>query len=243
MTFRNKRGSHIDAIISFIVFIGIIIFLYAIIQPKIATQQDKMTALNYIEAKILENVSGNLTTIPVRVTGSGSCFNLSGFLSNANIDSPHLKASYGSVGYDAGYSGGEAYVSNPSAENLPGFFTIANSPEFPEQSSPPAGCQALAYQAESNGYFIGEVSKGVYAFSSNIENLISSYGAGYNSLKSQFSVPTGTDFGFSFTYQNRTNIGTEDKYASSNVYVESFPIQYVNGNGSIQAGNLAIRVW
>ncbi len=242
MNRRNKRGSHIDAIVSFIVFIGIIIFLYAVIQPKIATQQSKMESLNYIEFQIMNNVSGNLTSIPVATTGaSGSCFELQGFLSNAGISPAGLRAHYGSSGYLANYSGGDAYVMNPSGD-LPGFFIVSSSPEF-SKSSLSGSCSALTYGASSGGYSISGVRTDTYAFSEKIEDLILYYNSGYNSLKSQFSIPLGTDFGFSFTYQNQTNIGTADKDASADIYVESFPIQYINNNGSIEAGNLIIRAW
>ncbi len=244
MNRRNKRGSHIDAIVSFIVFIGIIVFLYMIIQPKIAAQQTKMEALNYIEIQVLNNISGNLTSVSVATAGaSGSCFELQGFVSNAGTGQAGLKAHYNGLGYEANYSGDDAYVYDQSGGDLPEFFIVSGSPEFSLSSISAGSCQTLAYESGNENYSIGEARTDLYAFSGKVASLISDYDSSYNSLKSGFSIPAGTDFGFSFTYQNKTNIGTADKATSSNVYVESFPIQYVDDNGSVNAGNLIIRVW
>jgi len=239
---KNKRGSHIDAIISFMVFIGIIIFLYAVIQPKVASQQDKMEMLGYAEAQIAENVSANLTTVPIGIKASGNCFEFTGFSTVTGISSPHAIIGDGSATYSLGSSSGDIYVS--SVGNLPSFLILSDSPIFSETGSfQGETCKALTYGASENGYTVGEVRTDRYIFSSEISKVISDYSSNYDKVKQQLSIPAGTDFGFSFTYQNQTNIGTDDYPPSQNVYVENFPVRYIDESGNIKAGNLVIRIW
>ena len=64
---RNKLGSHVGMIISFVIFITFIVFLYTVVKPAITTGEDKQTILSALEMQILENISANLTTATVQI--------------------------------------------------------------------------------------------------------------------------------------------------------------------------------
>ena len=60
---KNHRGSHVGVVISFVIFVTFLTFLYAILQPAIKLSGDEPGTLKYIEEKIIENTSRSLTVI------------------------------------------------------------------------------------------------------------------------------------------------------------------------------------
>ena len=63
----NKLGSHVGMIISFVIFITFIVFLYSVVKPAITTGEDKKTILSALEMQILNNISANLTSASIQV--------------------------------------------------------------------------------------------------------------------------------------------------------------------------------
>jgi hypothetical protein len=145
----NKRGSHVDVIISFIIFVSFIVFSYVLLQPTLTTQQNKESIASSIESSLVNNLSvGN----------------------------------------------------NISAQ------TISDN---------------------------------------NTIQLINAYNQNYNSVKSWFNISPSDNFGFNFTYQNQTTIGTNDEVPKfSSVYSQAFSVLYITtNNNNTQSGLLTVRVW
>ena len=77
----NKRGSHVDFAIAFVIFITFVIFLFAIIKPALSHKGSNLESFSdYLSREIINKTSGDLTTISIVPTNplkEGDCFNLS----------------------------------------------------------------------------------------------------------------------------------------------------------------------
>lgn len=245
----NKRGSHIDVIISFIIFISFIVFAYAILQPTLTTQEGKTSLASSLDTALANNLSGNLTTISLAIsqTSQANCIQLKDFFNNV-ISNPTI-----TVGNSTGFvfpiydSGGDLYIDTSSNPQLNLIFDIYYSPAFnPIQTSGmPSGCNALQQGSLQNNYVIGQISSSTqYIFDFNVIQLIDNYNSNYNSVKNWFNISAQDNFGFNFTYQNLTTIGTNSKVPGfTNVYSQAFPVSYLTSNNSLQSGLLTVRVW
>lgn len=246
----NKRGSHIGVIISFIVFMGMIVFLYSFLAPNLNFGQNKSTLINSLDLNLESALSGNLTTISVYANDTSGCVNLTGFAANAGISSLNAIVQNGSgIEETSGISGDGFYIiKDPSSKLL----TIYDSPQFSPSSdtSPGVSCAALNYGIGEGNYTIGQIKTNTYLFESKIKSKINNYGnaeygSQYQTMKTDLGIPLQNNFGFSFIYQNGTSIGTSNTQgqSSNNVYSQSFPVTYVTVNGGVQSGSLIIQVW
>jgi hypothetical protein len=248
----NKRGSHIDVILSFIIFISFLVFSYAILQPTLTTTVGKTALANSLQTSLISNLSGsNFTIISLGANQNSvhNCIQLKTFLGNANIINPTIivRNSSGAVFTAYNASGGDVYVDVSSNPKLSYLFEVYYSSSFNLISSGTLnGCGTLQQGSSQNNYIIGQIStsSSPYIFDFNVLKLIRSYNQSYDSVKSWFNLSGPDNFGFNFTYQNQTIIGTNNKIpAFTNVYAEGFPVLYVTNNSSIQSGLLTIRVW
>lgn len=251
---KNRRGSNIDVIISFIVFIGFLVFFYVIIQPSLVTPQDKSVIINSLYTELKSNLTGaNITIISVGInlqkSAQKNCIILNGFAGAANLQSPLKILVYNETGgnYPAYNSSGDVYVNMSNPADV--FLNVYSSPSFVPNPTTPSGltpCTNLYFNNQNNNYTLGKIqdySVG-YIFDANVKQLITAYDSNYLGVKSWFNVTANEDFGFNFTYQNMTSIGTNDKPpAYSSIYSESFPVLYITENNSLQSGELTVRVW
>jgi len=246
----NKRGSHVDVIISFVIFISFIIFAYALLQPTLTTQEGKTALANSLDTALVNNLSGGNFTIisfAARQSTLKGCLQLSSFLNNANINKSTLilRNSTGAI-FPVYNSSGDLYVDVSSNQQSNYFFDIYYSSNFNViPSGTLSGCNVLLQGSSPNNYVIGQISPtSQYIFDFNIFKLINSYNNSYISLRNWFNLSGADNFGFNFTYQNQTIIGTTSKIPPfTNAYAQSYPVLYVTGNKSIQSGLLTIRIW
>ena len=79
---RGKIGSHVGMMLSLLIFVTFIAFLYSVFQPVIKVGEDKSSILESIQLKIIQNTSANLSTASVLInpsTGNRHCVKLSLF--------------------------------------------------------------------------------------------------------------------------------------------------------------------
>ncbi len=81
---KNKRGSQVGIILSFIIFVTFLVFLYAVLKPAInLSGTDKGSVATFTENEIAQNTSANLTTVNIQINQAQmpdeNCINLSNF--------------------------------------------------------------------------------------------------------------------------------------------------------------------
>jgi len=250
---KSKRGSHVDVIISFVIFIGFVVFFYAIIQPNVTTKIGKTAFLDFMGGELIKNLTGgDLMRISTGIQYAGGlsdCVYLDPFATSAGITSFRLnvKNSTGAI-FPASYSGNNLYINMSQDKQNNYLFSVYYSSSFSVITSGTMnGCKHLTTLDSSNHYSIGQIenySLENYIWENNIKQLISLYNSSYATVKDWFNLSASENFRFDFTYQNQTVIGTGNNIpASISVYSQIFPVVYISQNSSLEAGNLIVRAW
>ena len=169
---KNRRGSHVEVIISFIIFVTFIFFIFLIIEPSVNTQKEKEGVLNNIEFEIMDRISSDMTIITVKVTSSTSqnCIELDEEITNLGIDSRIV--SKGSSEQPL-----NCYISSADSDDLriertstsDNFLKIYSSDAFAQAESSSSSCQNLQ---RGTNYELGLTKTDKYIFETKILDLI-----------------------------------------------------------------------
>jgi len=241
----NKRGSHVGMILSFVIFITFLIFLYVVVSPSIKTGTDQGKVIDYVYNQIAGNTSSNLTSTSFEISSEATithdCVLIENILFRLEIPSRikiknetgGLQDTYLQTGY---YYGPEIDRSNE--DNL--FFRMYYSPEFDELEEQTINPCTSVGESE---YSIGVVKTARYIFAENMIQLIDYYNDEYDSLKEEFEIPANNEFEFEFVENDGTKVSAEQETKSGNIYAEEIPIQYIDEDANIQTGFINIKVW
>ena len=228
----NRKGSHVGFVISFVMFITFVVFMYLILNSRIDFGQGKANSLEYVKGEIIERISGNLTSASAAITKENpqSCVQLRDFFLKAGIANRFIVRSDSGSILTASKSGDDLFVERNG--NL--FFRVYGSGEFNLSSIGSLGsCQPLS---EGSQYAIGLIRDSKEIFESKIIGLFNNYTGDYEALKKDMKISTGDEFGFRFIYNNGTEIKTPEKNITINVYVERVPVQYIKTDAARESG-------
>lgn len=228
----SKRGSHVGVILSFMIFIVFVVFLFSALQPALKIEKDKEAILEYLTSSIVEMSSDNVTIENIVVDTKDDCVEIEKLESDRNI---LVKDADGNlVDYNVeGGVGGKIKIKTSAEKSL---FKIYYSNSITPQSS-------LINCPKINGkdFEIGFVDKEEIVFISKFEEATKK---DYSQLKKDLGVGEGTDFSFSLLDVEKKIVnGTEEKEISTNVYVNEFPVLYSDENGEIKSGFINVKVW
>jgi len=258
---RNRRGSHVGAMLSFVIFITFLIFLYSILQPALKLETDKQDMIDYLTSKLRENFTGQLLSISVTVDpykkGSGAdCIGVPNL--TTGIEQP-------SIGLDRNL----LIVKNSSNSNLPyfiesngkdlsiktgtqfdGFFKIYSSKDIISSKCSTCGISncyndvlgvGITYEITSVGQMNETFLKKARTFKANYESSSESY----ETIKTQLKVPKNIEFSFELKTSEGESINTSTRIVptGANVYVGEIPILYVDEQANLKSGFLTVKVW
>ncbi len=233
---KNKRGSQVEFVVSFILFVTFIIFVYVLLSSKIDSGQSKRNSLDNAEAGILNMITDNLTVSSVSVNSggnSGSCFTFTGLASTLSLGN-NLIAQDSSGAIVPAYSKNkDITIVSPST-----FFTIYYSPNFLQSSGNPT-CTNLG----KGEYIIGLSKNQSAIFETKITKAFAEYSVNYTIMKKSIGIFPGDEFGMKFTYQNGSIIKTPETNSTVSIFADSIPVQYVTQDLGIQFGHLEVEVW
>lgn len=224
----KKRGSHVGMVLSFVVFVTFLIFLYTILEPAITTEKDKNYLLEYLQFELLTNLSADLTIVTIS-SDSSKCLKL--------LDS------------DVGVENNLNFIVKDENDNIVDseregeFIKIEKGDFFKVYYSKEPFLNFSMKKSNCISPSIDLVRTKEYIYESKIISLINEYNLEYNSLKESLGIPIGSEFGFSFKNASSGVIGTEEKNISISVYAEEIPIQYIDSKADILPGFITIKVW
>lgn len=228
---KNRKGSHVEVIISFIIFVTFIFFLFMIVEPSLSTQNDKKNMLDNIEVGIMDRISADMTTITVKVTGGGSnCINLNNLISDLGIENNIIVKDASKETVISHVEGNSLQITRGSTGDT--FFKIYYSKEFNGLETG-SGCPAISYE-------LGLTKTDNYIFEAKMLDLINE---DYKTLKTNLKIPEGVDFGYGIVLSNGTSLETNEGNLSTNIYIRETPIEYVDLEGNILAGYLKTKIW
>jgi len=266
MILKNKKASHVGMILSFVIFITFVVFLYVYLNPSVETPESKRDLLNEIGLRIINNISSSFSIISISIFDNPetNCILLSDFLFASGIafeefnDTGEVELTPANLIVKNGnYQIQESY-SELQAKNLSivinrintedNFFKIYYSREFDRLSENGIGsCSIIPFESNKSleeGYVIGSVDTGKYIFEKNLYDIVERYNENYEKLKSELRISPGNEFGFEFVLSDETKlIAMEDAPSSGNIYAEEIPVQYVDEDANILSGFINVKVW
>ena len=229
---KNKKGlSHIEVILSFVIFLGFLIFILAIFNPfrlssdnagEIYLAEKEIVAYSSLEVKFLSLV---LNYIP------NKCFYF-----NYSLDEVIAKDEF--YNFTPAYSiqqNNEIYINGTNR-----FYYILSSDEFEERDFS-GQCTGL----EKTNYTLGLFTKYNMTSYAKMTELANRHNSDYLSLKSELKIPASDDFAFSISDSLNNLLLNISKKPPSNakVVARDVPIQLVYKNGTIIYAKLNIKVW
>jgi len=246
---KNKKGSHVGVVVSFVIFVTFLIFLYTIIQPATVREKDRQYLLDYLTANLIGNSTGNMTTMIVNVVNpilaGKKCVNLQNIIGEGEGEIPLYMINHLSF-----TASGESFLYEESGQGLlvnvgegfQGIITITYSENLtPLPYVSVGGCDPHSYPT-------GYVKTFSEIFETKMYELNESYYVNYEALKIALGIPEGTEFNF-YIYDSQRNeppiisAKIQEPPTDRSVFVEETPIQYADGDGNLLFGFLKVEIW
>ncbi|MFH1325163.1 MAG: hypothetical protein ABIH49_00135 [archaeon] len=242
----DKKGTHVGFVLSFVIFIMFLVFIYTLLNPGLETLNKKFL-LDGLRFSFIEDATvEDLTTFTIIIQTDKHCANVNNILNDPNfqgIDYTNLmikdENNNGLVYTDSGQNlligtGGTSY------EGLIKIYYGASS-TYCSGSPLSCGVQGCGTPVD---YELKQITTESEIVDSQIVSIAEEYETDYEGLKNSFNIPDANDFWFNFTYADGTSVWPEEKEipSSVNVYVSNSPVLYVDANGK-QSGNLLLKVW
>ena len=234
---KNKRASHVGVILSFVIFITFIVFLYSTIEPMTKVQRGKQDLVKYLKIELINKFKNNLTTVSIAIDEdiSQDCIKINSIDAEGNVV---VKNESGRI-LNSFLSSGKLNINREDCINL----KIYYSKEFSEGSFLDCNTELQ----KDIDYTIGLIRTTKEIFLSKIINLtkfINESDSNYNEIKKELKIPLGSEFSFIFEDSDKKEIAkTKQKNVSVDVYAEEVPAQYIDSEANINPGFLKIKVW
>lgn len=251
----NRKASHVGIVLSFVVFISFLMFLFSIIQPQLETQKEKKFVLDSLDNLIIENTTSELRSIT--------------FIKDPNADSKEddlwkkcIFLSLDDLEIDS-FNNWEYFIEDASTYGLVPFIQedsslvkqlflrsdshqIKSTDVFKLTYYPGHTDDETFNQGNCPGAEIQRIVSGKYLFFSLLQELVNKYETDYSSLKEELKVLPGTEFGFEVLNQNgEVILRALNEIVAEQTYVGEELIQYIDSSEStdIKTGTLRIIVW
>ncbi|MDO8528718.1 MAG: hypothetical protein Q7S06_02400 [Nanoarchaeota archaeon] len=257
----NKRGSHVGAMLSFVIFITFLIFLYSILQPALKIEGSKEDMVDYLTGKLRENFTEQLLSISITIneayTGdyisSGkSCLNAKNILTGIeqpsiglNRDLLIIKNSSNSI---LPYIIETDDLSIKTGLHFDGFFKVYSSKYIETSKCPTCGISGCYLKTGTTTipYTITSVGQMNETFLKKARRFKEDYeltGA-YETIKTQLKVPENIEFSFTFrTAEGEIIEPSKVPPTGANIYVGETPILYIDESANLEPGFLTLKVW
>lgn len=189
---RDKKAiGHIEVIISFVIFIGFVLFLLTFLNP-IKNKEVSQAVLDFAERGILSeaSVDYNYTSVKTNEAQNGNFF-IDFSRVNGISERIIIKSEVGVI--RGAIQSNKLYIDGDGSK----FYTVYSSPEF---NIPAYTFEEAVELSEDEGeYSIGLLRKNRVLSDSKIIELKNRYDTNYDELKAEFKIPDSNDFGFVIT--------------------------------------------
>jgi len=235
---NNKSQTHIEMILSFVIFLGFLLAIFIFINP-VRQNPVSYASVDLAQEKIINNISIYYNTVSVTlktIIPSTNCFliaNKQGLSTSDNILARDFKNIITPVKID---SSGVSIKSTGET-----FYKLYSSASFNQSASSPSGCATLS----DVNYTFGILDNGKDVLYENILDLQTLYMNDYDALKNGLAIPG--DFEFAVYHFNHSVILNETlakhKLRSGNVLSREIPLKALKKDASKIDILLNIKVW
>ena len=235
---KNKKASHVGIILSFVIFVTFLVFLFSILGSPLKLPSNKEPLIDYLNVEMFKRFSANLTilTITPGNTGASDCIRIN----NNDLEFQDL---YAVVKDKNGVSVSSKPDKGPTLDiDLSGekdFFRIYYSEEILTSSGNPTCNSPYILVTED----ISSIRESQYFYKKKITDFIDTYDSEYDNYKILLNLPLDNEFGLSFNDSNGDTITKGDTDSAVDIFSREIPIQYFDESANINSGFINIRVW
>ncbi|MAG79032.1 hypothetical protein CMI40_01505 [Candidatus Pacearchaeota archaeon] len=236
-----KRGSHVGVMLSFVIFVTFLVFLYSVLEPVTQVERDKQFLLDYLKIELTKMSSTNLTSVTISINdsydlSSKDCLRISHVSEVGGLNSIVKNENNTPINFQSSTNNIEWEHDNKR------FFKIYYSEE--QFTNFQIGLNGCLGPKEDEDYSIKLIKIDRYIFETKINSIATEHQNKYGALKGKLKIPIGSEFSFSLINSSRDIIAkTEEKDISVNIYVDEISIQYIDEEANINSGFLIIKVW
>jgi hypothetical protein len=222
----EKRGTHIGIIASFSIFILFLVGLYFIMEPVLMQEKDKDLIIQYLELKLIQDFSGNLTTVLINPNIT-NCMSINYTIIGVNEDINSIVKDKNNNIIDSEKHGSSLFIKNSTSSIIWIYYAYAN---FSNTSGISGPCTTSR---------IGSIRETKEIFEEKIINKTNNF----QEFKDNLNITPGTEFSFSFEMENGTILDARVINTTREIRVKEVPIQYYNNQANKSNGKLRIKVW
>ena len=241
----NKRGSHVGVVVSFVIFVTFLIFLYTMLQPITVKERGREYILDYLTLNLLGEATGNMTSMLITVlesTGNQDCIDMQDFpeIPENQVENLLIKDSEDVVYAYQVRPSGNVWID--TGKNFIGILRVYYGDDV--ERSP----QGVNTGCNPKPYAIGYIRVFSEIFGEKIYELNESYYVDYEGLKAHLGIPEDTEFNFYVLDGQRSDppiikAALYPTPTDRSVYVEETPIQYLDEDGNMLFGFLLVEIW
>jgi hypothetical protein len=232
---RGKKGTHVGIVLSFVLFITFLTFMFALIKFPFSVEQRVENSIDLIKESLTDSVSSEITTIFISNSSiqagedclrfSETSLNLAGtnqVVKDKNMNTLNSKreGEYLYVDWVGSQPFFKIFYTNLGFNNYSTLVCI-NSANASVRN---------VYQSET-------------ILESKIISKIYEYNNNYESLKSEMGVSNSNEFSFQFEYENKTRIGNMAPDLQKDIFLKSYLVDYLDLDGTEEKGEILIYLW
>ena len=248
----EKKGTHVGFVISMIIFISFVVFVFIVFEPFVRHDREKPISLNHLRNGIIEESSSDVVTLNLKSPVTSGCFairdlgNLLSFPDGRAIDFCNLTIKDGSgeiLNYSSSDCSGAGELKIEVKDS--GFLKFY----YPENHENLEGSFVSNVNSDCRrmNYNLGQVKSGKRTFFSLMKKLAKEYNASYQDSRERFGVPYRMDFRFYFTDGDGNSLFPLPDFpvpsGSSDVLASRLPVIYVDETADLKSGFLKVEIW
>ncbi len=244
---KSKKGaSHVEMMISFVIFIGFLIFLFAIFNPLKKTTNPGISDLVLINLE--ENLTKSLSTVSIKVNRDvvfqpgDTCFSIANIRDmNCNAERKIIIKNITGNIIGSRINGNNIEITFVNKDSNEQFYTLYCSDELKEQLGDFQQCASI----DNTQYTLGIINERELWSEKNLMNFESDYNEKYSELKDKF-IQKVNDFNFIVTRIDDGKIlfqGNKNPSKNIRVYAKTTPIDMLDENANITKSTMNIIVW
>jgi hypothetical protein len=224
---KNKKGSHVGLVLSFVLFIAFVVFVYQILTPFVKGFDEDISSIDSIKKNIVEEVSEEVYSVRI-YDDSNPCVR---FSTPDSLSGQIVSVDSNGVEIESNITGGQTFV-----EGSQGLVYLHYGNNFTKSETLTTGSCVLVTPSS--------VTVEERILEKKIIDLINKTENNYTLAKEELNVLYDQEFEFLFDYMNGTVLGSvSTANLKTNIYSREFIVGYLTIKGEEKTGKLIIKTW
>lgn len=231
----NKKGSHIGMILSFVLFVTAILFLYDLLNEPTKSNEEGEILLNQVKDALDRNLKENVTTATISFPSKTGCVWINTSFLDEGVSKNHSVKKTSGEQINSSIDGDKLSIQKGASPIRIIFAKGLESNSFSSTT-----CSEIKLSDSGTKFALSEKEEYV---EKKIVDFINSFSNEYSANKEKFLLPLTLNYNVRFILENETKLGEEKTASSADFFIKHYPISYLNLSGDLVAGYFEISIW